>query len=90
MKKHGDFLREYVRRLNDDDLKYLSTRMTYRVGSDLGEAVELIQKNQELDRWLAGAASCTAFFDMIDQLDGYIQQETKKRFGFYEQKATKP
>jgi hypothetical protein len=81
MKKHTDILREYVRRLNDDDLKFLGARLTHRLGGDLGESLELIQRNQDIDKWLSSASSADDFFNMLDQVDSYIQQEMKKRLG---------
>jgi hypothetical protein len=86
MKKYNDILREYSKRLNEDELKYISIRLARRLGGDLGEAVELIQKHSEVDRWLSSANSAGDFFDMIDQVDVYVQQEIKKRLS-YEQKG---
>lgn len=79
MKKHTDVLKEYVRRLEDADLKFIQMRLTRRLGGDLGEAVELIQRHPEVDRWLATATGANDFFDMIDQIDSYVQAEVKKR-----------
>lgn len=85
-KQHSDVLKEYAKRLHEDELKYISIRLARRLGGDLGEAVELIQKHSEVDRWLSSANSAGDFFDMIDQVDVFVQQEIKKRFS-YEQKG---
>jgi hypothetical protein len=87
MKKYNDTLKEYVKRINDDDLKYISIRLLRRIGSDVGEAVEVVEKFNDMDRWLAASNSADDFFNMIDQLDIAVQQEVKKRFGNYEQKT---
>lgn len=89
MKKYTDVLREYAKRLNDDDLKYLNMRLTHRLGGDVGEAIEFMQRNQEIDRWLSSAGNATDFFDMLDSIDSSVQQEVKKRFGSYEQAKEK-
>ena len=89
MKKYTDVLREYAKRLNDEDLKFLNMRLTHRLGGDVGEAIEFMQRNQEVDRWLSTAGNATDFFDMLDQIDASVQQEVKKRFGGYEQKESK-
>ncbi len=86
MKKFNDALKEYVRRLNDDDLKYIGIRLANRLGGDLGEAAEVVQRNPEMDRWLSAANSADDFFTMIDQVDLSVQLEAKKRFGGYEQR----
>jgi hypothetical protein len=84
--KGHEIIREYAKKLSDDELRYLNIRLTQRIGGDIAEAVECIQSNQEMDRWLSGASSASDFFDMVDQVDGYIQQEVKRRFFSYEQK----
>lgn len=80
MKKYNDTVRDYVRRLNDDDIKFLSSRLSNRLGGDLGEAFDLIQCNQDMDRWLSSADNADDFFDMVDIIDNQIQQEVKRRF----------
>lgn len=79
MKKSNDFLKEYVKLLNDEDLKFLHVRLTYQVGGDLGEVVEFIQKNKEVDRWMASASTSNEIYDMLEQLSYFVNQESKKR-----------
>jgi len=81
MKKNTDNLKEYLKKLNDDDLKYLGARLSQRLGGDMAEAVDLMQKNQEVDHWLRSAGDSDEFFDMMDLVDDLVQQETRKRFG---------
>lgn len=84
MKKQSDFIKDYVRRLNDDDLRFLAFRLCQRLGGDIGEAIEYLQKNQDIDRYFAAANSADAFFDLLDNLDNQLQIETKKRFTVHE------
>lgn len=86
MKKVSDTLKEYAKKLNDEDLKFLSTRFNQRIGSDLSDIVEFTQKSPEIDKWLMTAESAGDFFDMLDQIEYFVQQEGKRRFGAFELK----
>lgn len=74
-----DTIKEYARRLSDDDLYFVATRLTQRVGSDVAEVVEFMQRNQDADYWLSGSKDANDFFDMIDATDNIIQNEFKRR-----------
>lgn len=86
--KFSDTLKDYVKRLSDDDLHFLNVRLSNRLGGDVGEAVEFLQKNSEIDRWLALSNNATEFFDMVDLVDQQLQYEAQKRF-VYEPKEKK-
>lgn len=86
MKKSNDFLKEYSRRLNDEDLKYLHTRLTFQLGGDLGDVVEFAQENEDVDKWMSSASTSNEIYDMIDQLGYFVGQEVKRRIAFYESK----
>lgn len=81
-----DTVREYVRRLTDDDLRYLHMRLTQRVAEDVGEAVEFLQQNADVDHWLGLSKSATELFEMIDVIDAAVGTEAKRRSTPYEQK----
>jgi hypothetical protein len=83
-KYNNDIVKEYARRLNDDDLHFVGIRLNQRSGGDVGEAVEFMQKNPDIDKYLASATNADAFFDMLDLLDSHIQTEAKKRFVVHE------
>ncbi len=74
-----DTIKEYTRRLSDDDLYFITIRLTQRVGADVAEVVEFLQRNQEVDYWLLGSKDANDFFDMIDAIDNIIQNEFKRR-----------
>jgi len=82
--KFLDTLKEYARKLSDDDLHYLHLRFSQRIGADVAEAIELIQQNADMDYWLSLAKTSTDFFDMIDIVDNGIQSEMKRRFAVYD------
>jgi hypothetical protein len=70
---------EYVKKLTDDDLKFVNIRLSRRMGDDVGETIELLQEHPEIDKCLSTASSANDLFDMVDQIDNYIQQEVKRR-----------
>lgn len=82
--KTNNVLREYVKKLSDDELKFIHQRLTQRIDADVAEAVDFIQHSPEMDKWLLGADGADDFFDMIDQVDEYVEQEVKKRFAYSE------
>jgi len=79
MKKFDTVLREYVGRLNLDNLKYLAVRLEERIGADLAEALDAMSSCQDLDRWLSSAKSYDEFYDMVDVIQGCIKRELEKR-----------
>jgi hypothetical protein len=79
MKRNHDTVKEYVRGLNEEELKFLYARYAQRLGGDIAEATEYLQKNPEIDRWLAGAGSSGDFFARLDHIDALVQGEFKRR-----------
>lgn len=84
--KFSDTVKEYVRKVSDDDLRFLHMRLTQRIGGDVAEAIEFLQRYQELDHWLCLAKTANDFFDMVDVLDAGMQSEMKRRFSLHEAK----
>ncbi len=84
--KFNDTVKEYSRKLNDDDLRFLQMRFDQRVGQDLGEALEFIQRNSDMDHWLSLSKSASDLFDMIDVVDVAIQNEAKRRFTVHDKR----
>lgn len=83
--RFSDTVKEYARKVSDDDLRYLHLRLSQRIGSDVAESIELLQRNSDIDHWLSQAKSASDFFDMIDIVDQAVQNETKRRFAGHEQ-----
>lgn len=79
MKKTDTILKEYVGRLNTDSLKYLSSRLENRIGSDLAEALDAMSTCNDLDRLLSSAKSCEQLYDHIDLVQEYVDRELQKR-----------
>ena len=79
MKKLDSILKEYMGRLNVDTLKYLAIRLEDRVSGDLAEALDVVSKNSEIDKWLRSAETCDEFYDLVDTLQEYVCRELNKR-----------
>ena len=68
MRSSNSLLREYVSTLSYKELLFLKTRFSQRVGGDLGDAVNFVSKNEEMDKWLLSAECAEDFYQMIDVL----------------------
>ena len=65
MRSSNSVLKEYVSSLSYKELLFIKTRFSQRVGGDLGEAVNFISKNEEMDKWLLSAEGAEDFYQMI-------------------------
>jgi len=73
-------VKECVKKISDEDLRWLSIRFRERVGSDLAEALLLIQDHyNDLNRVLANTPNADAVYEIADIIDKHIQEEAKKR-----------
>ena len=68
MRSSNSVLKEYVSSLSYKELLFIKTRFSQRVGGDLGEAVNFISKNEEMDKWLLAAEGAEDFYQMLDVL----------------------
>jgi hypothetical protein len=55
MRKPDIYLKEYCQKLSDDNLKLLGNRLSQRMSGDLGDVLEFLSNNREMDRWLSSA-----------------------------------
>lgn len=80
MKKPIDtYLKEYCRRLSDDNLKFLNQRFTQKLLGDTAEVVDFLSSTKEIDKWFSSASSCEDFYDMLDHLQLIIEKEDETR-----------
>jgi hypothetical protein len=68
MRSSNSVLKEYVSSLSYKDLIFLKTRFTQRVGGDLGDAVNFISKNIEIDKWLLSAEGADDLYGMLEDV----------------------
>lgn len=79
MKKIDSVIKEYVTKLPFDSLKYLFDRFDERIGSDLGEAIEFVSKNPDIDKFLATAKNYEEFWNAVDMVSSFVEKEFARR-----------
>lgn len=73
-------VKEYVKKVSDDDLKFLSSRLSQRLGGDLGEALALIQEQYpELNKVLSNTPCCDELYNVVDVIDRQVQEAANKK-----------
>jgi hypothetical protein len=77
--KKDVILKEFVRSLSDDDIRFVCFRLSEKKSGDLGEVVEFIQQDPEIDRVLASAKDSTELYDLIDEIYDQLDREWKRR-----------
>ena len=75
----SEVLREYVRRLNDEDLGYLRTRFRQRLSGDMSDIAAILSKDLEIDVWLKEAISADEWFNMMDRVGFHVDKECERR-----------
>jgi hypothetical protein len=80
MKKPIDtYLKEYCQRLSDENLKFLTQRLTQRLLGDTAEVIDFLSSTKEIDRWFSSASSCEDFYDMLDSFQLIVEKEDENR-----------
>lgn len=73
-------IKEYIKKISEDDLKFLSQRLSQRLGGDLGEAMTLIQdRYPELNKVLSNTPNCSELYNVIDAIDRHVQDAASKK-----------
>jgi len=80
MKNSDTLLREYVRRLTDEDLRFIFSRFSQMLFGDRAEIVEFLSETRDIDRYLQAATSSFELFNMVDQVGELAQKEYARRF----------
>lgn len=83
-------IKEYVKKISEDDLRWLAIRFKERMGGDLADALGFIQDNyNELNRLLSNAPNADSVYDVADLIDRNLQEEIKRRSNFRPTKEVK-
>lgn len=72
-------VKEYVKRISDDDLAYLGLRFKQDLFGDKAEIAEKVSKDAEIDSWLAASTSTEELFSMIDVIGAHVKSEYARR-----------
>ena len=79
-KSNDQQIRECLKKVSEEDIKFLSGRLSQRLGGDLGEALTLVQdRYPELNKILSSAMKSVELYDLIDTLDRQIQEVPNKK-----------
>ena len=70
---------EFVSTISDDDLRFVTTRLTDRMIGDLSEAINYISKNRGMDHFLGSSESAMELYDKCDQIRDQAHKECQKR-----------
>ena len=77
-----DLVRGYIRRLSDDDFIFLHTRLSQRLGNDVAEAVNFMEKTPEMDRWFSTSVDAIDLYDMVDIVYEYLESDPRLKARF--------
>jgi len=80
MKNCENSVREYVRRLSEDDLRFVNSRLGQQLFGDRAEACMFLAQNREIDRWLSSANTANEFYDGLDLIADFADRECARRF----------
>ena len=72
-------VQDYVSRLGDDDLKYLSIKLSDQTGGELGTVLNRLSRNRQMDELLRSAESAYEVYDVCDILKEQISREQRRR-----------
>jgi hypothetical protein len=78
-KQDSLIVKEYLRRLSDDELDLIVERLTQPVSGDRADVSYLFAKDKEIDKWLMQAKSAFDWFDKVDLIQDQSEIEKNKR-----------
>lgn len=87
-KTYESLLKEYAKKLSEDTLEYLYVRFKQNLCGDRAEIADMISRDKNMDRLLAGATDSDEWFNLIDLVGEYVIVEYDKRTGVVEKIAS--
>jgi hypothetical protein len=79
MKKKDTVLKEFVRSISDEDLRFSCSRLGQRLSGDLPDVIEFFQLFPDIDRILLNSKDSFGLYDLLDELQEYLEREIKRR-----------
>jgi glutamine synthetase type III len=70
---------EFLQSVSDDDLQFVTTRLTDKMGGDLPEVLNYMSKSRGIDHYFSLAKSATELFERCDEVRDNAHQECKRR-----------
>ncbi len=81
MKKPETVLREYTKRLSDEDLRNMNSLLTQRLSGDTARALDYLSRIPDMDRLLRDQKSSGKLFDVLEKIQTSVVEEMEKRYG---------
>ncbi len=78
--KSENSLREFARRLSEEDLKFLFIRFNQMLGGDRGDIVEFLSRFNDIDKWLRTSVGADELFEMLGQVGDSVKSEYTRRY----------
>ena len=75
----SDVLREYVKKLTNEQLEFLRIRFRQRLCGDMSDIAVELAKDPDVDAWLQESANADEWFNMMDKVGGFIDKESDRR-----------
>lgn len=79
VKQDGTIVKEYAKRLSDEDLNMIAERAVQPVRGDRADISTLFEKDKEIDRWLMQAKGAFEWFDKVDMIEEAVEAELSRR-----------
>ena len=83
-KKVDMFLRDFVRKMEDNELQRLGMYFKQNLCGDKRRICEVLSSNPEMDRWLANSIDTPDLWDMVGLVGEYVREEYRYRLGLEE------
>jgi uncharacterized membrane protein YcaP (DUF421 family) len=78
-KSEVSLIKEYCSRVTDEDLQNLSQLLPQQIAGDRSLACATLQKDKEVDKWLAQASSAEEWFNKVDSIGEIASAEIEVR-----------
>ena len=72
-------VKEYVKRISDDDLAYLGIRFKQSLCGDRADIALKLAEDEDIDRWLSTSSGADEWFDMLEAISEQIKLEYSRR-----------
>lgn len=82
-------VREYVKRISNDDLSYLGVRFKQNLCGDGVDIANKLAEDAEIDKWLSTSGSSEEWFEMVDVIADHVKSEYSRRIDDGETKRRK-
>lgn len=78
-KEQKSILVEFVKKLSNEDLRYVGTRLNERYADDLAQVLDFLSKSEDVDVIFSSTNSASALYDYLDFVRESVNGEAKSR-----------